>query len=100
MATHVDAINAGVGEFVAEAGSAMKLNIVITRGGDEKDFAGSGVDDGNDIDVGAGAGVLDGRARVGARNVDNDRRGAKVDFFFFKFWSIYDFKSKRNKNFF
>ena len=85
MFAHVNAVDSGVSELDAEAGGAVKLDVVVARGVDEEDFAGDGVDDGDNIGVGAGGSVLDGGAGVGARDVDDDGRGAEVDFFFFGF---------------
>lgn len=51
MHGHLDAIDAGVGEFVAVASGAMELYIIIARDRSEQNFVGGGVDGSEHVDI-------------------------------------------------
>ena len=75
---HFDAVDAGVGELVLVAGSAVELDVIIARDGNQEDAGGFWIDDRHDIDIAAG-GLGDGAARVGAGKIDGKRFGGDVN---------------------
>ena len=75
---HVDTVDAGMGKLVLGASSAVQLNVVIARDGDEENLEGLRVDDGENIDVATG-GFSNIATRIGTGNIENKWFSCDVD---------------------
>lgn len=80
---HLDAVDTGMSELIFETSGAVELDIIIPRDGDEEDFRGGRVDDGDNIDVAAGGGG-EGGARVRTGEINDERSGAKLRWLFLR----------------
>ena len=76
---HLDAVHAGVGEFVAKASGAVKLDISVAWDVDEEDLGLFGINDGKDVNIAAGAVGNLAAWGVRARNIDNKWLGGDID---------------------
>lgn len=74
------AIDAGMGELVAIAGGAVKLDIIVARNGSEENFVRLGVDGGEYVNIAAAALHVGHVAiSVDATDVDREWFGGDVD---------------------